>query len=291
MITKNKALKALSIPIYIEVEIGTYCNRRCRWCPNSTSNRGRQAARISQKVWLSILKNLQEANYQGQFAFHNYNEPLADPLILEYLESARFFLPDASLIVYTNGDYLNPDLLRHLEVTGLSELRVTLYPGSYEESSSGNERIARYSRRLGLQTSYIADYNKFSGAAVQRVEYGSLSIVIRVPEFKLFNNRAGVLSSPPAARTIPCYLPLQAAAVDVHGNLKLCCHIYDSLKPDVTSGIIGNVTRIPLLRLWGSYRMNRRRRQLADADFSELPFCRNCNYTLSTSLADFLAKL
>ena len=285
--------QALTLPLYIEVEIGTYCNRRCQWCPNSNSQRGRQRTRIEHAAWRSILEDLHNADYQGQFAFHNFNEPLADPQLLKYVESARLLLPQATLIVYSNGDFLTPDLLQNLEVARLNELRITLYPNSVDsvdEELSGHERIARYLAQQGFTASDRMDQSPFGGVAVHRSEHGSLSIMVRVPELGAFNNRAGTLG-PPSIRTSSCYLPLQAAAVDVHGNLKLCCHIYDSFSPDTASCVIGNVMKASLLSLWGSLLMNRRRHQLAAADFSELPPCQTCDHKPSPLLKEFLVKL
>jgi hypothetical protein len=33
-------------------------------------------------------------------------------------------------------------------------------------------------------------------------------------------------------RRAPCLLPVHSAAIDFHGTLKLCCHIYDTAAPE-----------------------------------------------------------
>ena len=99
------------LPDFIEVEIGTFCNRRCRWCPNGWHERGRQHDRMATRTWRRLLADLRRAEYAGWLAFHNYNEPLADPTLREKVDQARRALPRARLAVYTNGDLLDRAML------------------------------------------------------------------------------------------------------------------------------------------------------------------------------------
>lgn len=278
------------LPSYVEIEINTYCNRRCSWCPNATSARGREKLAISEQVWNAILDSLGSAGYRGQFAFHNYNEPLADPGLLRYIQSARAALPDATLIIYTNGDYLDPERLDELASSALDEVRVTLYPDPLGSPSRSGARAQAFLAKLALPAT-SDESHPFAGTAVWRAQVRTMTLLVREPRVDRFTNRAGsVLSASAPVRTAPCYVPYQAAAIDVHGNLKLCCHIYDSLDPAATSCIIGNVGVEPLLSLWNSAAMNRRRAQVARADFSELPPCRTCNHVPSEALLRSLSR-
>ncbi len=62
-----------------------------------------------------------------------------------------------------------------------------------------------------------------------------MELVLRPPRIERYTDRAGSVDFTPlratAPREQPCYLPFHSAAVDVHGALKVCCHIYDSTDP------------------------------------------------------------
>ena len=118
----------LASPKYIEVELTTFCNRKCSWCPNAYSDRGRRRDEMPEETWQALLSDLKRTRFRGELAFHNYNEPLADPHLLERLEQARRAVPKASLLIFTNGDLLTPELLQRLVEIGVAQIRVTLYP-------------------------------------------------------------------------------------------------------------------------------------------------------------------
>lgn len=78
----------MRLPGFIEVELGTYCNRRGGWCPNAFSPRGQQRRAMQESTWEALLDDLHAHHFRGWFAFHNYNEPLADPHLLPRVERA-----------------------------------------------------------------------------------------------------------------------------------------------------------------------------------------------------------
>ncbi|MFH1809641.1 MAG: radical SAM/SPASM domain-containing protein [Pseudomonadota bacterium] len=133
----------MPLPGYLEVEIGTYCNRRCAWCPNGSHSCGRRHHHMSEEVWRALLDDLRGHDYRGWFAFHDYNEPLANPRFDEVLAICREVLPDASWLLQTNGDALtaeNFDELRHF----FSAIAINFY----------DERSAKRFAALGL--AYVA---------------------------------------------------------------------------------------------------------------------------------------
>ena len=104
----------MRLPGFIEVELGTFCNRRCGWCPNAYSERGQQRRDMKDSTWEALLDDLHAARFRGWFAFHNYNEPLADPNLFARGERARARLPFAKLELHTNGDFLDRQTLTGL---------------------------------------------------------------------------------------------------------------------------------------------------------------------------------
>ena len=109
----------MRLPGFIEVELGSFCNRRCGWCPNAFSERGQTRNEMKDSTWAALLDSLSAARFAGWFAFHNYNEPLADPRLLERVADARERLPHAKLELHTNGDFLDRLMLDALAGLGV----------------------------------------------------------------------------------------------------------------------------------------------------------------------------
>jgi pyruvate-formate lyase-activating enzyme len=270
------------LPGFIEVEIGTYCNRQCAWCPNGWHERGLKPASRSMAdgTWRALLSDLQGAGYSGWFAFHNYNEPMADPRLLERLADAHAALPDAKLEVHTNGDFLTTRSLRALAEAGCSLTRVTLYPSNERALEPPDEaRLHRFLSRLSLASEERVEK---TSKLEHRVRVGAMTLVVRLPRIEHYTDRAGSVHFEPIAsttpRSAPCWLPFHSAAIDVHGALKLCCHVYDTTAPGMEAYVIGNVGEVPFTRLWRSRRMESFRRQLARADFRRLEACATCTH-------------
>lgn len=286
---------SVGLPFFVEVETHSYCNRTCGWCPNGWSDRGKQRTHISHGAWQAVLGDLEEVSYKGWFAFHNYNEPLSDPTISDKIQEARQRLPNAQLALFTNGDYLTRERLAELIAYGVDYLRVTLYPASGHTFDPPQiDRITAYLRRIDLADANVAVESESHLEGTVQVDTMQLHLI--VPRVAAYGNRGGsVLLEGPAEsgnrRTEPCYLPFRSVAVDHHGNLKLCCKIYDTQAPENRVYVIGNVERDGLLNLWFSERMNELRMCVASANFEQLPACQVCTHRIRPERLQELPRL
>lgn len=266
----------MRMPGFIEVELGSFCNRRCGWCPNAYSERGLAKKHMAVATWEALLDDLHRCRYAGWLAFHNYNEPLADPFLLPRVRRARERLPHAKLELHTNGDLLDRTMLEALVAGGVTLIRVTLYPSNaraFEPPEPG--RAERFLSRLGVpKRSQREKPSKLELGA----SFGDTELVVRVPRIATYSTRAGEAPleglRDTEQRTSPCYLPFHSAAIDWLGNLKLCCH--DATLKSAAPTIIGNVAETPFSELWKGERMQALRGQLARADFEGLAFCQGC---------------
>ena len=140
----------------IEVETHSYCNRRCDYCPNAIGDRLGENQRMADDLWFLLLDNLREINYRGNFIFTSYNEPLADRMILQRIREAREHLPQARLMIYSNGDYLDRAYLADLAASGLNYLHVSIHtrPGDKYGDVPALNHIAKLVKRTGGSVSY-----------------------------------------------------------------------------------------------------------------------------------------
>ncbi len=278
--------RSVQPPGFIEVELGSYCNRRCAWCPNGWSERGRERRQLPASVWRALLDDLARARYRGWLAFHNYNEPLADPKLFLRLSQARRALPRARFEVHTNGDLLNRAMLERLAAGGVDVVRVTLYPAASRAFEPPEpRRLNELFARLGLPAR--GRVQRRSGRLERRAWVSRLLLVARAPRISRYTDRAGSVGlawlAAKRKRRRPCLLPCHSAAVDCHGNLKLCCHVYDSRDPANAPYVLGNVGATPFSALWASARMEDLRKQLRRARFAGLPACASCRHRPSAA--------
>lgn len=64
----------------VEIEIQSYCNRKCGWCPNIEIDRSFYHE-MPEHIFLKILKELKDAGFadgegQAMISFSRYNEPI-----------------------------------------------------------------------------------------------------------------------------------------------------------------------------------------------------------------------
>lgn len=272
------------LPRFIEVEISAFCNRRCSWCPNHDHARGRSTEVLDPAIWQALLAELGSLGYDGEFAFHNYNEPLLAPDCLVRLAQARAALPRARLVLFSNGDPLarDPRLLDALAASGLDELRVTRYP---KESEAGLPPQAAHLRawltRIGLPAEQVLVIDE-GRRLVAETRLAGLRVRVIAPRVDHYSDRGGSLSGHPllcrTQRREPCLLPSNSAAIDVHGRLKLCCQIYDTTTADGARWVGGDLAEGGFLAAWRGARMARLRRLTASGQFGTLEPCRFCSH-------------
>ena len=75
----------------VEIEVFSFCNRRCWFCPNSTIDRHSSNIFMDENLYHSILSDLNKIKYKGIISYSRYNEPLADRIIIEeiYIDGAE----------------------------------------------------------------------------------------------------------------------------------------------------------------------------------------------------------
>ena len=82
----------------IEIEIHSYCNRTCDFCPNSFLDRRSHKTVLDPALYSKIMDDLASIDYRGVITYSRYNEPTSDrPLFIERLREARAKLPNAQL--------------------------------------------------------------------------------------------------------------------------------------------------------------------------------------------------
>src|SRR5690349_4643456 len=95
----------------VEIEVHSYCNRTCWFCPNSYIDRRSTTKLMDEGVYLRLMRDLREIGFSGVIAYSRYNEPFGHEVFFERLAQAHEALPGATLHTNTNSDYLTDETL------------------------------------------------------------------------------------------------------------------------------------------------------------------------------------
>ena len=118
----------------IEIEIFSYCNRICWFCPNSFIDRRTTNIEMKDDHYEKILTDLAEIDYAGEITYSRYNEPLSHrDIFIRRIKRAREVLPNAILKTNTNGDYVTRDYIEELDDIGFNQLWIQQYLGNNEK--------------------------------------------------------------------------------------------------------------------------------------------------------------
>jgi len=134
-----------------------FCHRKC---PTSRVKANEKEI-LSTEYIVKTLMELKNFNFfeEGVIAFHIYNEPTMDPRLFMLIEKAKEILPKANIFIYTNGYYLNEDMMREYENIGIAAMSVTAYNNSEYDRLSQLKTSIPYNVLRGLLDNRMDNYN------------------------------------------------------------------------------------------------------------------------------------
>ena len=180
----GEATRRVPLPVVVEVEVNSRCNRRCSYCPVSLDPFPDVAKKMERRIFTRLLEELASVGFDGRLSYHFYNEPLLRKDLEDLVAEAAERLPDARQVLYTNGDYLSTARYEALRRAGMHWFVVTRH-----DSDPFPERPAQ---------------------------------TVLVPAQLDLTNRGGVLFPVASALTMPCYVPAEMLIVTVSGDVVLC---------------------------------------------------------------------
>lgn len=182
---------------HINIQISNLCNYSIihKNCPVS-KEKNKQI--LPSKIVYNILDTLEKYNYgeNQSIAFYLYNDSLNDPRLFNFLQYAKEKTPKATIIVGTNGWYLNEVMAKELYEAGCTYLLVSSY------SDAEHKRLLKVKEFVtnNLDSSYL---NRVS-FTIRRVK----NLDSRLD----MNGQRG-----------SCYAPLTEVLICPNGKLRLCC--------------------------------------------------------------------
>ena len=267
-----------STVVRVEMETHSYCNRRCSYCPNDAGDRLFNEP-IPADIWETVIGGLQEIDYAHHLVLNYYNEPLADRSILDRLREARARLPKARLMIYSNGDYLEPGLVDELAEAGLDYLHVSIHlkrEDTYTDLYVVN-RMIEISVRMGIPAKIVG--LKPGELMIARAPHRRLEIELRGINFNVHGtDRGGLIGdiTTAAKRAAPCSFPFAHFVLGFNGMIAPCCHIRSD-RPEHAPYVYGNLRDYgSIFQAFTSRPAAAWRRELASAR-PKLPPCDTCS--------------
>lgn len=223
----------------VEIEINSFCNRRCPWCPNSKIDR-RKNNPMPFMTYMKVIRELKKHDFQGTISYSRNNEPFADFRQLRaYTLAAAIMLPKARLVTNTNGDFLTKTKIL---LSGIDELSIMDY------DCKGMEKCKQqlldwkatitdiinnviYADLNGVKIAYCTDWPKNT---VLEDKGGFLKKEGALKEMEF---RADL-----ALRDYPCLDPAYFLAIDYDGSVMPCCQMRHD-NPEHKDFILGNVAK------------------------------------------------
>lgn len=230
----------------VNIEISTFCNRRCSYCPNSTYGTPREF--MPEEVFRKVIQDLKDVDYSGSVAYEFYGEPLLDDRLVEFIRYSRAQLPkSAYLKVLSNGDRLSMELMEKLVNAGLQELTVTIHDLDPMKMMKRLQPIIdRYPSNVRVKSNYRSKY---------------------------LSDRGGVINIPGGKKMKRCFYSGKVI-VDYEGNVLLCCNDY------FHSHRFGNIMDEAVAEIWKKPEFARTRREARRGRPSK-EICRQCLATSS----------
>lgn len=190
----------------VDIETSTACNRKCTYCPNAIHDNAsiENNSLMSKEVFHKIVTDLGNEWYRWEICLQRYNEPLMDKRLPELVSIASQSAPNATIAIYSNGDYLNIELYKKLTESWVNKFTITehwLKPSkwlldviSYRENNTDNV-IFKYKK---MDTSW-----------------------------KFYNRWWEITLTPEQPQNFFCKA-INCITIDSNGDVILCCNDYHS---------------------------------------------------------------
>lgn len=235
----------------ISIEISTYCNRKCSYCPNYNYETPKLYA--DENIVYKAIDYLAELNYSGWINFSFYNEPTLDERLITFIKYANNKIPKATIMIFSNGDFLNIEKAKEYKDAGVDQFIITIH------DKNPDKLFAK-----------LSEIQKEIGA--------SFHIQILKPEN--LQTRAGEIKIKTSKPFKYCDF-IRNPVIDKDGNMLICCNDY------FRKNKMGNIMEKPLLEIWNKSEYKSLRKELrsnlknAVKNKTVPELCQKCYYSMN----------
>lgn len=253
----DKYLKKLDVenglPLfeYIEIETLNRCNGKCTFCPVNVNQPQRPYAKMTEELFKKIIQELESYHYDGYINLFSNNEPYLDERILDWMKYTKKHLPDAKLIMYTNGSVLTME--KFLETI---QFTYYLHIDNYSDDDTVNKNL----KDIYI---YISTHSELNGRVFFSMRKRDEKLTTRGGEAPNRRNAKGI-------RAV-CLYPYKQMVIRPDGKCSLCCN--DALGKYT----LGDVSKQTLKEIWYGKEYMELRKEMKATYRTNLKLCKNCD--------------
>lgn len=235
----------------ISVEISTYCNRKCSYCPNYNHETPKLYA--DENIVYKTIDYLAELNYSGWVSFSFYNEPTLDERLITFIKYANNKIPKATIMMFSNGDFLNIEKTKEYKDAGVDQFIITIHDKNPEKLFA---KLSEIQKEIGA------------------------SFYIQILKPENLQTRAGEINIKTSKPFKYCDF-IRSPVIDKDGNMLICCNDY------FRKNKMGNITEKPLLEIWNKAEYKSLRKELrsnlknAVKNKTVPELCQKCYYSMN----------
>jgi len=248
-------------PSIVEFDLHGTCSRRCAFCPRVDESKWPNIKeKFELNLYYKIINELKNTwNYSGRIAWSGYSEPMVHEDIYELIRITKELLPNCTLDMVSNGDFLDKETINKLYKEGLDHLRVSIYTNNKtsikfikirEELNISEKNFFVRERNKGRKNNFGLELNN-RGGAVNLKQIG-------IKEEETF----------PLIRK--CNYPLFKIFTNYNGDYQICSNDWDKKK------IVGNAKKSTIDEVWYSKEFSQIRKNLMKKNRNIDP-CKTCN--------------
>lgn len=224
----------------LDFEINSQCNLECSYCPASFKD-GRGKHLMPVETFKKAVNDLSKINYSGRISPHFFGEPLLDERLPELMAYARKKLPNAEIIIHTNGIRLSKEKYDACMSSGVTGFLVT-----------------KHTKTMPKNIVEIVD-SKYA-------KHGTIK-VRSIDHLTLFN-RGGSVKPKNERKMTNCYYISDEISITHSGNV-VCTNDF------METHVFGNVNESDLLEIWNSEEFRKVRKEVRKGVF-KLDMCKKC---------------
>ena len=243
----------------IEFNLSGLCNRTCIFCPRVDPKvYSNVNEHIPVDLYEKVMKDLQEAGFDGTILYSAFGEPLLYKPIELLIEMSKQYCPNVRIEIVSDGDFVTPEKLRKLFGSGLTVLSISMYDGPHQV-----EAFEAMKKEVGLKDEQLVLRVRW----LPPEEHYGITLSNRAGMVEIQEVGVGPLKEPLRQR---CYYPFYQILVDYDGSVLLCPHDWGKKL------VVGNLNHQSIQEVWDCRVMRRARTSLAAAD-RNFPPCDVCD--------------
>lgn len=242
----------------VEIEINSYCNLSCSYCPNREFQR-KEIGTMSVENYQHILTQLKDLNFIGRISHEFYGEPTLHPQYDKIITLTKKALPQSKIELYSNATKLDLSLLRELMKAGIDEFIITKHE---------NQNLNEFEAALALLNS----------GEREKITYRDHQDIYKT-------NRGGSLPDIGGKEQalLPCLIPSFLVAITLKGNVLPCFEDFFQKYE------MGNVFETHLGEIWYGERFEQFRKDLEKGLRHKYDICKGCNRIQTKTPSDVLS--